>query len=1689
MPPEPLPWDRKEYAFKDQRKHERGDALGGGGGGGGGSSSASRWKDPYHGGPRDLLRASPRRPFSSHCRQGGGYHQVHPDDSVGHGCTPSRSERFWSEDDGYRPASVRHGGCYRTSSSGSSRENRGSFRRSPCWDSGDFSRQHRHDPYATALRSVAAPISSTSQIPLKEQNDKTGGVDDGLGTGHIFDHRDHSLGSIPWKKWSRPGSLGFTKTSRSESEEACLEGVLPSGKENPIQSLVTLTLPPDEVAPRKKPRLGWGQGLAKYEKQKVEGSVETSVGGSKGSLSDDSQKVTSISGCLSPTTPCSATCSSSPGTEDKLCSRTVNDYDGMNQNSDLPGSAFLSFCEEISNNLDHLEVNPIRSLDSLLTDLFQSVDAFSGDSTFSRDSAMNKLLKLKGSISNGLEKIECEIDLLEKELKSLNCDTKTDSYQSSVKLANDSASEPCIQPLAGLSDESNPSKDQKVETIEVAFVEEHVPCGSLVKHDTVIKDIYIINPETLSSKFHLAIEKLSESPLLIKDEKLKVTEMQKIVDSDCGERMMVASEDGNRYCGDGDCSSVHVSFDEATQGKDSNLITSIIDSNMNAAKCASKVFGTSFSTNPLLSDIWGLVNFTSCRKNDLKIKEKLATRKCQLRFKERVLILKFKALHHLWKEDLRLLSIKKVRTKSSKRFELMSRSSQNGSQKQRSSTRSRFASPVGNLTLVPTTEIVNFTSKLLSDAQIKLCRNNLKMPTLLLDDKERKYNKFVTQNGLIKDPPSFEKERAMINPWSEDEKDIFMEMLARYGKDFTKISSSLNHKTTADCIEFYYKNHKSESFKEVKKWLDLRKQQQQCLPANTYLVASGKKWNHEMNASSLDMLGAASAVVAHDHCSSKSEKYAGSAVYGTCNDMKVSYGSSYLEGENSVDVSGQERDFVAADVLAGICGALSSETMSSCVTSFIHPAERINRITMDQLLTPEVTQNLDEEEACSDEGCELGSADWTDEEKSIFIQALGTYDKDFTKISSCMRTRSREQCKIFFSKARKCLGLDVIRQGTVLGGTPLSDANGGRSDTDDACVAEMDSAICSTQSCSKVDVDVSQSVANTSYEGIVHAAGNPFHAETDRSNEPDGDVFPGPNLVGGDEKVNNKVSIFHDDKLASQGDNLQSNTHPKESIAAGLGCAEDIQLCEVADSADRETIVGGSTNVVSPNVSILTIGKTEPVVEACLEVESTKSTSSTVCNVDTTGGSLAEGLKVVVKTEASLSSKVGLSKKNTTNINLTANGKGLLCCGPDSNASAAALFSGTVANVCHLAFDPRYQQQIQLDLQQRKLKQPQAILLKQENVHHVPLNSLLPDPSSICFGGTLNVSSETTLNFEQGNKWHQNLLKRGIYQQYMPRKLSVNQVDRNMHILRGYPLQAPSQDVMREVDLTAGEKPSLLEAECKTNVVPQSNQFFMSDKHWNENNLFPSNSGILRSSRSENQSEAEIRTCIKNASSEIEEHKTGDVKLFGKILSHTSPLPQSSSSSHESNPRTSPELDGSSTTNCASIRRDNNRLVPNIGSGQVGLEALPVRTYGFWDGKRIQTGFSSLPETASMLAKYQGSLTGVSLYSAKDGMPSGNGVLTDYQQSYVQHLSSNGKRVENISELQKRNGGIEMVSGFQQQGRVAPLGAKNMMGGGILVGGGGGVSDPVAALKMHYAARVSTLNNNIEAWRADMGDR
>jgi hypothetical protein len=142
------------------------------------------------------------------------------------------------------------------------RDMRGSYRRSPFRSYGnDFSRNQQEPPpppppRRSPLRSVAVPIY-----------DAPGNrVDRG--------DRENLSWPTPWRR----------RENRSEAAAAAGAGHMSAGqstrpaaseKEVPAHpSALTSPRGVEEEAPRKKPRLGWGQGLAKYEKQKVQGPTD-----------------------------------------------------------------------------------------------------------------------------------------------------------------------------------------------------------------------------------------------------------------------------------------------------------------------------------------------------------------------------------------------------------------------------------------------------------------------------------------------------------------------------------------------------------------------------------------------------------------------------------------------------------------------------------------------------------------------------------------------------------------------------------------------------------------------------------------------------------------------------------------------------------------------------------------------------------------------------------------------------------------------------------------------------------------------------------------------------------------------------------------------------------------------------------------------------------------------------------------------------------------------------------------------------------------------------------------------------------------------------------------------------------------------------------------------------------------------
>ena len=278
----------------------------------------------------------------------GGWHQFSEETSHGYGPSRSFSDRVL-EDESFRPSVPRGDGKYNRIG----RESRGSFSQRD-WrghskenskEFGNPSRRPSSQDASSDQRSLddtvtySSPqsdfVSVSDKIHSKDRNDKVGGVY-GLGNGPKSDV-EVSLGSTDWKplKWSRSGSLSSRGSAYSSSTNSKNEKTdLPHRVASPLQSpsaeataCLTSSLPSEDAISRKKPRLGWGDGLAKYEKEKVEvpdGSLRKEVtvlssssaelAHSLGSnFAEKSPKTLPFSDCASPATPSSFACSSSSG--------------------------------------------------------------------------------------------------------------------------------------------------------------------------------------------------------------------------------------------------------------------------------------------------------------------------------------------------------------------------------------------------------------------------------------------------------------------------------------------------------------------------------------------------------------------------------------------------------------------------------------------------------------------------------------------------------------------------------------------------------------------------------------------------------------------------------------------------------------------------------------------------------------------------------------------------------------------------------------------------------------------------------------------------------------------------------------------------------------------------------------------------------------------------------------------------------------------------------------------------------------------------------------------------------------------------------------------------------------------------------------------------------------------------------
>ncbi|PSS33426.1 Nuclear receptor corepressor 1 like [Actinidia chinensis var. chinensis] len=1720
MPPEPLPWDRRDF-FKERKRERSTESIG----------FVSRWREnPHHG--HEFVRSRP----PGHAKQGGRHNFSQ---EPGHEFTPSRSNEKIFGDENCRPSESLADGKF----SRNSRENRGSFSqkdwRGHSWENGSSPNGPGRSTSVSDQRSVDDMIPYDShphsdfvnnwdQIHSEGQNNQTGRVN-GLGAGQILE-RENLMGSIDKSplKWPRSGSLtsrgsGFSHSSSSKSmgvDPGDAKAKLEPRNGTPVQSpsgdavaCATSAALSEETNSRKKPRLGWGEGLAKYEKKKVDGPddsatkngmvvcVNTEPLHSNGSiLSDKSPRFTAFSDCASPGTPSSVACSTSTGMEDKPPVKRENIDNDTSKLSGSPRLLSQNHVKGIDFNLENSDLIPIANLCSSLGELLQSDNPV--DSSFERSTAMNKLLVWKGDVLKTLEMTESEIDLLENELKLLTSESRSSCHclAGSSSLQRECQAKPCEELLVNSSGSLRPAPLQLVSSGDMIAKE---AIGGLEEARGQLKDEDIDSPGTVSSKFvepHCSVNAAAMSESVkhggskldldaSKPSNQEVTcsvygsngkKEESLSDCDSGGQLMAS-----KSCAAPVGASLHSS-------REDKLYDLILTSNKDSARKASDVFNKLLPSDRCHVDILR-ASSVSRSQNDPLIQEKFATRKRFVRFKQRVITLKFWAFQHLWKEDMRLLSIRKHHAKSQKRLELSSRTT-HYYQKYRSSICSRFSSPARNLSLVPTPEISKFiTSKLLSDSQVKLYRNSLKMPAMILDKKEKMISRFITSNGLVEDPYAIEKERVTINRWTTEEREIFMDKLSIFGKDFRMVASFLDHKTTGDCIEFYYRNHKSDWFVKIKK-PELAGQGKLC-STNNYLVTSGKRWNREMNASSLDMLGAAIAANGDDGRQSL-QKCKSRFLMGETTVYRAPRGDDgIVQRSGNLDrfSNESERETVAADVLAGICGSIPSEAMSSCIKSSYKPGESCKDWKCQKVgsstrwpLTTVVAQNV-VDGTCSDKSCgEMDPTHWTDEEKSIFIQAVSSYGKDFTMISRCVRTRSRDECIVFFSKARKCLGLDMIRPRPGDEEVHANDnVNGSGGDNEDACVVETGSVICREISGSKIDEETMLSDLNKD-----HCESDPtetMNVQTDRNSLDENNGTGGigckdpelqsENMVADDRQSDGKLELHFD------GDFKMDN---------------GIDTMTVIVQGHKDAVFPPATETGGDEATVEGTSFGEPL-------SAKEADGQGLSGSGADGDIIAVGQKLGVQQPAS---ENNLNEKQEENGYTSTSDYSDLYSVENLHANMKSSNLAEDINTCmEFGGDHKQEPKISLELN----PPPESDVISVE--HNVPLvnaNSLTKDPPASQHELILSPDKPCTLGLE---KMSDNQCKK-----------SARSDDHNLHqsgdtvlghtnssqILRGYPLRlSTKKEVNRDISSKKlGSFQSFSNGcflrKCKNSQTQSlaAELPFLSPEHKTDHSQPPPEKS----------------------------YRNGDLKLFGKILTYpTSQQNEDIGVIHENKDEgvQHPKL-SSKTFNLkfkGTVSVDGNSIPPKLDHiNYLGLESLPVRSYGYWDGTRTRTGYSSLPDSAILLAKYpaafsncsslsdseqqqshsvvrsnERNLNGVSGFSSRERSIS-NGVADS--QLYrnregvsVQPLTVDMKQRQEMlfSEMQRRNG-LEAVSNVPQAAKgVVGI---NMGGrGGILGGACTGVSDSVAVIKMHYAkaeqygVQTTSVIREEESWRGkgDLG--
>jgi len=99
-----------------------------------------------------------------------------------------------------------------------------------------------------------------------------------------------------------------------------------------------------------------------------------------------------------------------------------------------------------------------------------------------------------------------------------------------------------------------------------------------------------------------------------------------------------------------------------------------------------------------------------------------------------------------------------------------------------------------------------------------------------LDPHTRKF-KYINYNGRVLDPRALHEERRLVSVWTEEEKELFLEKYLEYPKNFRRIASFFDNRSTNEVIAYYYQNKRELKLKRRVRQLAAKRKRRPTAPA------------------------------------------------------------------------------------------------------------------------------------------------------------------------------------------------------------------------------------------------------------------------------------------------------------------------------------------------------------------------------------------------------------------------------------------------------------------------------------------------------------------------------------------------------------------------------------------------------------------------------------------------------------------------------------------------------------------------------------------------------------------------------------------------------------------------------------------------------------------------------------------